>query len=121
MYSKMRNLAVFAACFLGFAAVAPAQVSGLEGTIKNPDGSPAVGAVVKIDRQDIKGNYNVKTDKKGHWGHYGLPLGSYIVSLEIDGRKILADRATVIEAEAGVDRQRPPDGDGVADERGRRD
>jgi len=88
MYIKMRNLAVFAACFLGLAAAASAQVSGLEGTVKNPDGSPVVGAIVHIDRLDIKGNYNVKSDKKGHYGHYGLPLGNYKLTLEVDGKTI---------------------------------
>jgi tetratricopeptide (TPR) repeat protein len=88
MYTKMRNLAVFAACFLGFAAAASAQVSGLEGTVKDPDGKPIAGAIVHIDRLDIKGNYNVKTDKKGHYGHYGLPLGDYKVSVEVEGKTL---------------------------------
>jgi Tfp pilus assembly protein PilF len=84
----MRNLAVLAACFLGFAAAARAQVSGIEGIVKDPDGKPIVGAVIKIERQDIKGNYQVKTDKKGHYGHYGLPLGSYILTCEVDGKVV---------------------------------
>ena len=88
MYIKMRNLAVLAACFLGVAAVAPAQVSGIEGNVKGPDGSPVVGAIIKIERKDIKGNYNVKTDKKGHYGHYGLPLGTYRLILEVDGKDV---------------------------------
>jgi tetratricopeptide (TPR) repeat protein len=88
MYIKMRNLAVFAACFLGFAAVAPAQVSGIEGNVKTPDGNPIVGAVIKIERKDIKGSYNVKTDKKGHYGHYGLPLGTYKLTLEVEGKEV---------------------------------
>ena len=88
MYTKMRNLAVFAACFLGLAAAASAQVSGLEGTVKDPDGKPIAGAIVHIERLDIKGNYNVKTDKKGHYGHYGLPLGDYKLSVEVDGKTV---------------------------------
>ena len=40
MYSNLRNLAVFAACFLGFAVAASAQVSGIEGIVKDPDGNP---------------------------------------------------------------------------------
>jgi tetratricopeptide (TPR) repeat protein len=88
MHSKLRNLAVLAACFLGFAAAARAQVSGLEGIVKDPSGNPIAGAVVKIERQDIKGNYSVKTDKKGHYGHYGLPLGTYVITLEVDGKVV---------------------------------
>src|ERR1700739_3451694 len=88
MHNKLRNLAVLAACFLGFAAAARAQVSGIEGIVKDPDGKPVAGAVIKIERQDIKGNYTVKTDKKGHYGHYGLPLGQYILTCEVDGKVV---------------------------------
>jgi len=95
----MRNLAVFAAFFLGLAAAASAQVSGLEGNVKNPDGSPVAGAIVKIERKDIKGNYNVKTDKKGHYGHYGLPLGTYKLTLEIDGK--VADQVDNVRTRLG--------------------
>jgi len=86
MQNKMRKIAVSAACFLGFAAIACAQVSGIEGIVKDPDGKPIVGAIVKIERKDIKGNYSVKSEKKGHYGHYGLPLGTYKLTLEIDGK-----------------------------------
>jgi tetratricopeptide (TPR) repeat protein len=99
MYSKMRNVAVFAACFLGFAAVAPAQVSGIEGVVKGPDGTPIQGAIIKIERKDIKGNYNVKTDKKGHYGHYGLPLGTYKLTLEVDGKDV--DRVDNVRTRLG--------------------
>ncbi len=45
-----------------------------------------MGAVVKIDRTDIKGSYSLKTDKKGHYGHYGLPLGTFDVTVLVDGQ-----------------------------------
>jgi tetratricopeptide (TPR) repeat protein len=86
MHSKLRNLTVLAACFLGFAAAARAQVSGIEGLVTEADGKPVVGAIIKIERQDIKGNYSVKTDKKGHYGHYGLPLGQYILTCVVDDK-----------------------------------
>lgn len=63
-----------------------AQTTTIEGTVKGPDGKPVAGAVVKIERQDVKGNYPVKTDKKGHYGHYGLPVGGvFVVSVAVDG------------------------------------
>jgi tetratricopeptide (TPR) repeat protein len=83
---KTRNLALSAVGFLAFASAALAQTSSLEGDVKGEDGNPAVGAWVKIDRTDIKGAYKVKTDKKGHYFHAGLPLGMYVVSVEIDGQ-----------------------------------
>ena len=59
----------------------------IEGVVKDPDGKPLQGAVVNIDRTDIKGHYTVKTDKKGHYGHYGLPLGGkFDISVLVDGQ-----------------------------------
>lgn len=64
-----------------------AQTSTIEGIVKDPDGKPLVGAVINIDRTDIKGHYTLKTDKKGHYGHYGLPLGGvFDVSVLVDGQ-----------------------------------
>jgi tetratricopeptide (TPR) repeat protein len=64
-----------------------AQTSTIEGIVKDPDGKPLVGAVINIDRTDIKGHYTLKTDKKGHYGHYGLPFGGvYDVSVLVDGQ-----------------------------------
>ncbi|MGA2715181.1 MAG: carboxypeptidase-like regulatory domain-containing protein, partial [Bryobacteraceae bacterium] len=42
-----------------------AQTTSIEGIVKDPDGKPLQGAIVKIDRTDVKGSYPVKTDKKG--------------------------------------------------------
>jgi tetratricopeptide (TPR) repeat protein len=60
--------------------------SSIEGDVKGEDGAPLKGALVKIDRKDIKGHYQVKTDKKGHYFHAGLPLGQYKITVEVDGK-----------------------------------
>ncbi len=83
---KSRNLAWSAAALLVLACTSLAQTSSLEGDVKAEDGSPLKGALVKIDRTDIKGSYKVKTDKKGHYFHAGLPLGTYSITLEVDGK-----------------------------------
>ena len=83
---KFRNLALSAATLLFCAAGAFAQTSSLEGDVFGEDGAPLIGAMVKIDRTDIKGAYKVKTDKKGHYFHAGLPLGTYNISVEVDGK-----------------------------------
>ena len=82
---RMANLASFT---LLLAGVAVAQTSSLEGDVKGEDGEPMKGALVKIERQDIKGSYKVKTDKKGHYFHAGLPLGTYKIILEVDGKEL---------------------------------
>jgi len=87
----MRNLArrhAIAVPFLllVFAASTLAQTSSFEGDVKDENGQPLAGALIKIERKDIKGNYQVKTNRKGHYFHAGLPLGQYKLSLEVDGK-----------------------------------
>jgi tetratricopeptide (TPR) repeat protein len=83
---KFRNLVVAAAGALFMALASFAQITAIEGTVIGPDGSPMVKALVKITRTDIKGNYKVNTDKKGHYFYNGLPLGTYNITVEIDGK-----------------------------------
>src|ERR1700693_2080970 len=74
----------FAILLAAMACAVPvyAQTGGLEGNTNLQDGSPCVKCIVFIERQDIKGNYPVKTDKKGHYVYVGLPLGNYKVTLQ---------------------------------------
>jgi tetratricopeptide (TPR) repeat protein len=81
-------------------AAAWAQTTAIEGDVKGADGKPAVGAVIKIERKDIKGNYNTKTDKKGHYYYGGLGYGTYDVTIEVDGK--------VVDAMRGVRTQGAP-------------
>ncbi len=87
MTAILRRLAVTAAGCVLLAGSAWAQTSSIEGDVKGEDGQALKGALVKIDRKDIKGSYKVKTDKKGHYFHAGLPLGSYRITLEVDGKE----------------------------------
>ncbi len=84
---KFRNLVVAAAatCFLALASFA--QITAMEGDVKGEDGKPLQGALIKIVRTDIKGNYSVKTDKKGHFFYNGLPLGTYNITIEVNGKE----------------------------------
>ncbi|MEO7649157.1 MAG: carboxypeptidase-like regulatory domain-containing protein, partial [Bryobacteraceae bacterium] len=63
-----------------------AQTSSLSGEVKDEDGKPLKEAWIKIDRKDIKGAYKVKTNKKGEYFHAGLPLGTYKITVEVDGK-----------------------------------
>jgi tetratricopeptide (TPR) repeat protein len=87
MSLSVKSLLLSGLAFLFLSLPAFAQTSVIEGVVKDPDGKPVQGAIVNIDRTDIKGHYTVKTDKKGHYGHYGLPLGGkYDISVTIDGQ-----------------------------------
>src|ERR1044072_1636265 len=58
--------------------IAGAQTSQIEGNvkIKDADGTmkPVAGALIDIYRLDIKGHWDVKTDKNGHYIRLGLPI-----------------------------------------------
>jgi tetratricopeptide (TPR) repeat protein len=87
MFFPLKSTALSGLALLFLALPAVAQTSTIEGIVKDPDGKPLVGAVVTIHRTDIKGDYTLKTDKKGHYGHYGLPLnGVYDVTVTVDGQ-----------------------------------
>ena len=85
---KWVMLAAVAAAMAG-ALPLQAQTGGLQGDCIDAKGDPYVKYTVRIERQDIKGVYNVKTDKKGHYIYIGLPLGNYKVTLaDPNGREI---------------------------------
>ena len=82
----MRSALIPVAGLFLFTALSFGQTTAIEGDVKGEDGALLKGALVKIDRTDIKGSYKVKTDKKGHYFHAGLPLGTYNVTVEVDGK-----------------------------------
>lgn len=67
-----------------------AQTGALEGKVIGADGKPVAkdAALILITRTDIKGNYKVKTNKKGEFFHAGLPMGTYDVACEVGGNVI---------------------------------
>lgn len=89
--------------FLGFVVIttggAWAQTTTLEGDVKGQDGQPLKGAVIVLDRTDIKGHYQVKSDKKGHWLYTGLPYGKYDISCTVNGQ--VMDRVTSVQSKYG--------------------
>jgi len=83
----MKTLPLAGLALLCLSVPAFSQTSTIEGIVKDPDGKVLQGAIITIDRTDIKGHYTVKTDKKGHYGHYGLPLGgTFDVTVSVDGQ-----------------------------------
>ncbi len=99
MPTIIRLLPATFACLFLLATAGWAQTSAIEGDVKGWDGQPLRGALVKIQRQDIRGNYQVKTDRKGHYFHAGLPLGNYTIVLEVDGKP--ADTANNVRTRLG--------------------
>ena len=71
-----------------FSTTAVAQTGSVRGKVIDANGQGVQGGMVYIERQGVRGNYKVKTNKRGNYFHAGLPLGNYVVSLEIDGKEI---------------------------------
>ncbi len=85
---KIRTLAIPAGMAL-FAFASLAQITGIEGIVKGEDGKPVQGAIVKIHRTDIKGEYATKpSDKKGHYIYNGLPMGTYDLSVWVGDKQV---------------------------------
>ena len=85
---KLRNLALAAAGMTFLALTSFAQVTTIEGDVKGQDGKPLEKAVIRIERTDIKGKWDTKTNKKGHYLYMGLPIGHFNVALEVEGKKV---------------------------------
>lgn len=85
MCSKiLKRAAGFSALLVVLSTIVSAQTVTIEGTVKvkAADGTmtPVAGALVDIYRQDIKGHYDVKTDKSGRYVRVGLPVqGTFLV------------------------------------------
>src|SRR5215469_6559363 len=93
MQPMLRKTLIAAPLTLLFSAAGWAQTGAIAGDVKGEDGKPAVGVVIKIERKDIKGNYNTKTDKKGHYYYGGLGFpGMYDVTVEVNGKAMDAMR-----------------------------
>ncbi len=88
MSATLRKNLLIASITILFSVACVAQTTtAVQGDVKGEDGQPLKGAVIKIVRTDIKANYSVKTDKKGHYYYGGLQPGMYRVSIEVDGKE----------------------------------
>ena len=84
---------------LASAGLCLGQTGSVSGKVIGEDGQPLQGALVVIERVDVRGNYKVKTKKKGNFFHAGLPLGRYNVRVEVNGQVV--DRATGLRVRMG--------------------
>jgi len=103
MVKKIWTLSMFCMLLVLGARPAAAQFGQMTGSIIGEDGQPAANIVVAIDRDDIKGHYEVKTDKNGKFFHAGLPLGRFTVSVMKDGKKLFSQGNVQTRLSAPVD------------------
>ena len=99
MFARLRQSLLLSCFALAMAGTAVAQTTTIEGEVKGAEGQPVKGAQIKLERTDIKGNYKVKSDKKGHWLYTGLPLGTFDISCEVDGKVV--DKVSGVKSKYG--------------------
>src|SRR5208283_4658843 len=88
MIAQLRRFTISAGLLVALSTTLFAQITTMEGDVKGEDGQPLKGAVIHLTRTDVKGNYKVASDKKGHWFYTGLPLGTYDITCEVDGKVV---------------------------------
>ncbi len=102
MFAELRRSILSGGFVLLAACSAWAQTATLQGDVKDANGQGIKGAVIVLDRTDIKGHYQVKTDKKGHWLYTGLPGAStFNISCQVDGK--IVDKVSGVKANYGDD------------------
>lgn len=86
---KIKHILSVVAMIALASLTAIAQTGRFEGDVVKADTKePIVGAEVQIERTDIKGSYPVKTDKKGHFLHAGVPyVGAYTIIVSAPGHQ----------------------------------
>ncbi len=84
----LRHCAFAALVLTLLATSAVAQTGSLRGKVSDQSGEGIRNAMVFIERIGVRGNYKVKTNRRGNYFHAGLPLGDYNVRLEIDGKTV---------------------------------
>jgi carboxypeptidase family protein/Sel1 repeat-containing protein len=80
---------------LSLACWAQIATTSVSGQATDRYGEPIRGGVILIERFDMKGSYKTKTDKTGQFNYLGLPMGSYAVTLEVNGKVLGVSPANV--------------------------
>jgi tetratricopeptide (TPR) repeat protein len=85
MFARAYHVALLTAGLLCSTGIASAQTGRLAGKVIGEDGQPLQGAIVHVERQEMPGKFQVKTNKRGEYLFGFLQMGVYNVSLEVDG------------------------------------
>ena len=89
MPSKSIRIGAFAALALTLLVpAAVAQTGSVRGRVLDENGEGVQAAMIYIERIGMRGNYKVKTNRKGNYFHAGLPMGEYNIRLEINNQEV---------------------------------
>jgi tetratricopeptide (TPR) repeat protein len=102
MLTRICRAAVLTIGILLLGSTGWSQTSAISGKVLGEDGEPIKDALVKIERTDVRGNYQVKTKNKGDYFHAGLPYGTYKVTLVIGGKDVDSLNGVRLGGETGT-------------------
>lgn len=87
MLRTIQRIVVWAAVCAASAGLASAQMGTFMGRVLGEDGKPLQGVIIKIERKDIRGKWQTKTNKRGEWVYSGMPIGGiFTISCEFNGQ-----------------------------------
>ena len=67
----------------------PFRLERVCGKVTGEDGKPVEGAIIRIERKDIKWNATLKTNKRGEYTHAGVPVGgTYKIVCAVGGQDV---------------------------------
>ncbi len=116
MRRMMQKAALVAAAFLLTAGLSLAQMGTFMGKVIGPDGKPMRDAVIKIERKDIKGSWQTKSNRRGEWIYSGMQIGgTYRIECHVNNQ--LLDAADNVRATMGEPREVNFDLKKIADQR----
>jgi Tfp pilus assembly protein PilF len=100
MLQLIRRAGVLVAAALLFAGLSSAQMGTFMGKVIGVDGKGLKDAVITIDRIDIKGHWETKSNKKGDWIYSGMQVpGRYKITCVVGGK--VADVVDGLRAQMG--------------------
>jgi Tfp pilus assembly protein PilF len=96
----LRKAALFAVASVVTAGLAFGQMGTFTGKVVGEDGKGMAGVEIKIERKDIKGNWKVKSGKKGDWTYSGMPVpGTFVITCELNGQ--VMDQISGVRSQMG--------------------
>jgi Carboxypeptidase regulatory-like domain len=97
MLAKSLVLSFVGSLLVAF-SVSAADTSALEGIVKDSTGRPIKGADVRIETKNF--SEIVKTDANGHYVAHSLAVGTYKVTLVVDGQV----KASILDAKTQLNK-----------------
>lgn len=88
MLGKTYRVVWIVAALLLASGVSYGQLARLAGKVIGEDGQPVKGAIVRVKRQAMPGGGKAKTNKRGEYLFGLLTIGTYDVTLEINGKEV---------------------------------